>query len=303
MKRLFLLAGFVFAAAACTAPTTNPPVVSNANQNANVAAAAPSMTEADAIAKEKAIWETIKNKDYDAFSNMLAAEQLEILPDGVSDKAKSIAGVKEFEPSELAFADWKYIPIDKDAFIVNYSVTMKGKYKGKEFPSETARASSAWVKRGDKWEAIYHQESPVAQMPPPPPPSKSTPATSPSPVASPAMATTTSDVEANEKMAWDALKRRDYETFGSFLDEAQIEVEPFGVYDRAGTLKGIQMFDASKAELSDFKTVKFDDDATLITYLVKIPGAKPAQERHTTIWVNRGGKWRALFHQGTPLRG
>jgi hypothetical protein len=109
-------------------------------------------------------------------------------------------------------------------------------------------------------------------------------------------------VVANEKAVWAALKAKDYNAFASFLAPEQIEVEPDGVYEKAGTLKGVQQFDASKAEVSDFKAVKFDDDASLVTYTVKLPGSKPDTERHTTIWGNRSGKWLALFHQGTPVR-
>lgn len=303
MKKILLLVGAMIVAAACGPPSNTNQVVET-NRNTNTAESAlPAITESDAIAKEKAIWDAIKNKDYDSFSNFLAAEQLEILPEGVSDKTQSLAGVKEFEPSELTFTDWKFMPIDKDSFILNYSVTMKGKYKGKEFPAETARASSAWVNRGGKWEAIYHQETPVRPpMPAPSPTATSSPSPATSPAASPVIAATTDDLVANERMVWDALKRRDYAAFGSFLDEAQILVVPDGIYDKAGTLKGIQMFDPSKYELSDFKPLKFDADAGLVTYVVTVPGAKPQQERHTTIWANRGGKWRAVFHQETPAR-
>ncbi len=39
----------------------------------------------------------------------------------------------------------------------------------------------------------------------------------------------------------------------------------------------------------------------LVTYMVKIPAIAPEGEHHTTIWINRGGKWLTLFHQGTPV--
>jgi hypothetical protein len=29
-------------------------------------------------------------------------------------------------------------------------------------------------------------------------------------------------------------------------------------------------------------------------------GPKPMKEYHSTIWVNRSGKWLGFFHQGTP---
>jgi len=98
------------------------------------------MTEADAVAKEKAIWDTIKIKDYDAFANMLAEDQLEVTGEGVFDKAGSIASVKEFEPTDLTFSDWKFLSIDKDAYLIIYSVNMKGKYKAKSSQSRTGAA-------------------------------------------------------------------------------------------------------------------------------------------------------------------
>jgi hypothetical protein len=263
------------------------------------------MTEADAIAKEKAIWETIKNKDYDGFAAMLAADQLEVRPEGVADKATSVDGVKQYEPSEINFSDWKYLPIDKDAFVVVYKVAAKGKYQGKELPLETARASSAWVNRGGKWLAVYHQE---CQVKPPMPPAKpGAPAkAAASPAASPAAPppATGPDPIANEKIVWDLFKSKNYDAFGELLAPNFIEVESDNVYDRAGTIKGVAMFDASKATLSDWKSLNIIDDAAVVTYTIKGPGPvfNPQGERHSTIWVKREGKWMGLLHHGgTPV--
>ena len=303
MKKIFAVVSLLILAVACAAPPTNDVAT---NRAANVAAdkpAAMAMTEADAIAKEKAIWEAIRVKDYDAFGNMLASEQIEIVDVGVNDKAASIAGVKDFEPSEVVFSDWKYLPIDKDAFVVVYTATMKGKYKGKEFEPQTVRASSAWVAHDGKWQAIFHQECPVK---PPMTPSP-TPATSAKPKASPstapmAAATPGSDMIANERMVWDLFKAKNYDAFADLLAADFIEVEPDNVYDKAGSVKGVTMFDASKSVLSDFKSVNIDADAAIVTYVAKNPGFAPQGERHSTIWVNRGGKWMGLFHHGgTPV--
>jgi len=106
---------------------------------------------------------------------------------------------------------------------------------------------------------------------------------------------------ANEKLVWEAIKSKNYDAFAAMLAPDSIEVEADGVYDKAASVKGISMFDASKAQLSDWKSVKIDSDAALDTYLVTIPGAKPPKERHSTIWVNRSGKWLALYHQGSPV--
>lgn len=298
--------------AACAAPPTNKETTTipgnmNASPESSQAMAVPS--DADVIAREKSIWDTIKNKDYTAFSNMLANDQVEVSEMGVNDKAGSVAGIKKFEPTESTFSDWKVLPVDNDAVVVTYTAAVKGKMDGKDFPPANMRCSSAWVNRDGKWLAIYHQESTVMTEP-------MTPAAKASPAkaaASPAkaaaspmmkeMGTTTSDGIANEKMVWDALKSRNYDGFAALLDPRSLEVESSGVYDKDGSVKNVANYDFSKSELSDFKALNIDKDAMLVTYMVKMPGMKPENERHSTIWVNRDGKWRALFHQGTLVTG
>lgn len=298
MKKFFLLISALIVAAACSAPT-NREATPATNANAVSGPTPAAMTEADAIAHEKAIWDAIKNKDYAAFGNMLADDQLEVTSETVFDKAGTIASAKEFEPSEVVFSDWKFKSIDKDAFLLTYTANTKGKYKGKEFPPAAARASSAWVRRGDKWLATFHQECTVR----PAPAATASPVKSPasaaaSPAAAPATATTGPDPIANEKIVWDFFKTRNYDGFAAVLAPDFFEVEPDGVYDKAESVKLIAGFDASKAELSDWKTITFDDDAALVTYVFKLPGMPGNGERHTSIWVKRDGKWLALFHHG-----
>jgi hypothetical protein len=100
-------------------------------------------------------------------------------------------------------------------------------------------------------------------------------------------------------LVWELFKGKNYDAFASLLADDFIEVEPDGVYDKAASVKAVQ-FDASKAELSDWKVVKINDEASLVTYLAKLPGRNPNGERHTSIWASRAGKWLARFHQGTP---
>jgi hypothetical protein len=98
------------------------------------------------------------------------------------------------------------------------------------------------------------------------------------------------------------FKSRNYDAFAELLAPEFLEVEPDNYYDKAGTVKGVSMFDASKAVLSDWKSVKLDETSSLVTYMVKNVGTAPSGERHSTIWVNRGGKWLGLFHHGgTPV--
>jgi hypothetical protein len=292
-KNLGILLALIFVAA-CAAPPTNNEVVTNRNSTAETPP--PAMTEAEAIAKEKAIWDAIKNKNYDAFTDMLASDQIEVLDDGVHDKAASVAGVKQFEPSELTFSDWKFLSIDKDAFIVAYTVAVKAKYQGKELPLSSVRGSSAWVYRDKKWLAVFHQECEVKPAPAMTATSTAKPAASPA--DTPVTAVAGPDATANEKTVWDLFKSKNYDAFASMLAADFLEVEPQGFFDKAASVKGVSMFDASKSVLSDWKTVTIDGDATVVTYTVKGPGFAATGERHSSIWAKRDGKWAGLFHHG-----
>jgi hypothetical protein len=295
MKKIFLLISVLILTGACATP---PP----ANRETPPPAASPAsvtMTEADAIATEKAVWDTIKNKDYDAFGNMLADDMIEVTGEAVLDKTSAIAGVKDFEPTEVVLSDWKFLSIDKDAFVVIYTANVKAKVSGKEMPPQSARCSSAWVKRAGKWLAIYHQEcelKPPMTMPPGKA-GKAAASSTPTPAAAPA---TGADPSANDRIVWDLFKAKNYDAFASLLAPDLVEVEPDAVYDKAGAVKGVSMFDASKAVLSDFKSVNLDDDAALSTYIAKGDGTPnaPLGVRHSSIWVKRDGKWLGLFHHG-----
>lgn len=299
MKKFLALVSLLILAAACaTQPSGNKDTAANAN-NANKPAETKSTgpaSEADIIAREKAAWDAFRKKDADAFGKMVTPDYLEVTDAGPMDKATSIAGIKDFDISDVTFADWKMLPVDKDAVIITYTVNVKGTYKGQAVPPGPYREASAYVNRNGEWLAIYYQET-LSRPPMPAPPAAKEPpkAASPATPGEPGP-----DAVANEKLVWDAFKARNYDAFASYLTSDFIETEADGVYDKAGSVKGVQNLDASKAVLSDWKTVKFDDDASLVTYTFKMPGMKPDTEYHSSIWVNRNGKWQGLFHMGTP---
>jgi hypothetical protein len=298
MKKSFALVSFLsflIVAAACS----NQPTTTGTNSNANMSmskTAAPS--EADMIAKEKAAWDTLKKKDYDAFGNILASDYIEVTDEGVFDKPGIIADVKSFDLTDATFSDWKMIPIDNDAVILTYQTTLKATYKGEAVPPGPYRSAAAWVNRDGKWLGFYYQQTPIKPMPPAPP-AATKPEKTASPAAKPGEAGP--DPIANEKIVWNLFKSRNYEAFAALLDSAFVELETTAAYDKAGAVKGVSEFDASQFELTEWKSAKLDNDAALVTYLVKPTDPKMDQERHTSIWANRGGKWLALLHVGTPV--
>src|SRR5262249_19350420 len=150
----------------------------------------------------------------------LAPEYIEVLDDGVHDRAQTLTSIKDFEMSDVTFDHWKMLPVDKDAVLITYTVTVKGKFKGTAIPEGPYREVSAYVNRNGEWLGIYYQETLARTAPPPPAPTPATAASpakkgSPTPNATPA--TMGADPIANEKLVWDALKNKNYDLFGSYL--------------------------------------------------------------------------------------
>jgi ketosteroid isomerase-like protein len=114
------------------------------------------------------------------------------------------------------------------------------------------------------------------------------------------------DIEAKERQAWDAVKSKNVDAFGALLADDFINVNDTGVYDKAGTVKGIQGEVATDITLSNFKLLKVDEDAAAITYDVAWTGTHEGKSqtvnlRASSAWAKRGQRWYAILHQGTPV--
>jgi hypothetical protein len=343
MKRIYLCGALLLCAAACApAPTDNANSnanTSNANAaNSNTASAA-AWTQDDVIANERQAWDWIKTKNGDALAAALDENFIEVTPAGLNTKAQTVAYVKTFDLTEVNLSDFRVIKLDKDAAVVAYTVNMKGSVGGKPIPANAPaeRHATAKVWRGGKWLAVYHQLTLVTPSIPIPPPATASggasaknanaagarnantagarnanntdaarnanaAATTPSPAA----LATTADAEADEKLVWDAFDKKNISGFEGVLTDDMFEVEPDGVYGKAESVDMIRkMVEAGsfKSTLSDFKTVTLDEDAKVVTYVVKSnsKGSPPMGMRHSTVWVNRGGKWVAAYHHGTNI--
>lgn len=320
MKRFIALAALLLAASACTTTTTNTGtgnVNTAANANATATATPASVSQADIEAKERQVWDALKAKNWDAFAGMLSEDFTDVADDGIYDKAKTTEMIKKIDLTDYTFSDIKFVKVDDDLAVLVYTTTDKSTYDGKPSPGKPTYNASAWANRGGKWVAVYHQETEKMEMPAGQDgntnanssssaantnananKSSANANTSASPAPSPAAPATATDVE---KAVWDAIKRKDGDAFASFLASDALEVEPDGVHDKAGSAKGITQMDFSKFTLSDWKETKLDSDSALVTYMTKGPNAKGQTEtmRHSTVWNNRGGQWKAYFHQGT----
>lgn len=130
--------------------------------NSNTAKPKPAMSKKEItrklIATEKSLWEAFKNKKADVFNRTLTADGFQIDAMGVTAKADIAAAMGGCDIKDYSLSDFKLTTIGAGAALLTYKGAQHGTCGGQAVP-ETVYASTVWVSRGGKWQALFHQES------------------------------------------------------------------------------------------------------------------------------------------------
>jgi hypothetical protein len=112
--------------------------------------------------RENKLWEAFKNKQSGPFQDALSNDTVLVGDPGLSSKPDILkfisSGICTIE--EFALSDFKVSMIYKDVALITYKGTQKGSCDGKPLPTNVL-ASSIWARRGNRWWAVFHQESPM----------------------------------------------------------------------------------------------------------------------------------------------
>ena len=118
-----------------------------------------------------------------------------------------------------------------------------------------------------------------------------------------------------EKQSWDAVKRKDYKTFESFLADDFYDIFANGKGVSKSELlqnyiRGVNLIDYS---LSDFKVIMLNDDAAIVVYTALAHGTESqAKSRKVEVskihaavtsgWAKRDGKWLNVFYRENDIK-
>ena len=122
-----------------------------------------------------------------------------------------------------------------------------------------------------------------------------------------------------ERAEWEAVKRKEFEKFGSFLAEDFYDVFPNGqAVTKAELLRdyirGVDLIDYS---LSGFKVVMLNRDAAILVYEARARGRENQRSARaetegggevsihvavTSGWALRGGRWLNVFYRENELK-
>ena len=118
---------------------------------------------ADALtAKEKQITDALIKKDQKTFDSLVASDAFLAGSQGRMTIAdfKRMAFGPDWTLTSSTVEDPQVTMISKDVAILTYKSTGSVTYKG-QAQSGTSHATTVWVKRGNNWVAVFHQESDV----------------------------------------------------------------------------------------------------------------------------------------------
>jgi hypothetical protein len=107
--------------------------------------------------KEKAIWQTVQDKNTDAFRKYFADDFRSVYAEGINTIDKEVDLVRKVDLKSFSIGDSTVITPDKDSALMTYKITTQGTQDGKEM-SGTWNCASVWHKSGNDWRVIFHTE-------------------------------------------------------------------------------------------------------------------------------------------------
>ncbi|HWC16475.1 MAG TPA: nuclear transport factor 2 family protein [Terriglobales bacterium] len=121
--------------------------------------------EQKVVSAEKQLWEAWKNKDFEPFKQNLSADSVMVDMGGIvygKDKAVDMLSKTPCEVKSYSLSDTKVDWIDKDTALLTYKADSDATCGGQKSPP-SVYASSLWVRKAGKWQAAFHQETPIPQ--------------------------------------------------------------------------------------------------------------------------------------------
>jgi hypothetical protein len=312
MKRTsFILITLVAAAilAACGAPAGNTVMNagnanSNANSNANAAkpaAAAPS--KESLMTMEKAAWEAWKNRDAKWMTENASDKYVGFSNGMRVDKAASVKSYEQkCEIKSYALTEDNLQMVGNDLAVLTMRGTQDYTCDGKKGPGDV-RATSMYVREGDKWKAAFYAET--ATVDPKAPPNPATAKKEEAKKEEAKADAATEALVAAETKNWEAWKKKDAKALDAHLAKEYGFLSGTGHMDRAATIKAWAADNKCEVKsywLSDAQSVSLTPTVSLLTFKGggdgTCEGQPIATEWYVGAYTKEGDAWKPAFGMG-----
>jgi hypothetical protein len=105
--------------------------------------------------KEKAAWQAFKDKNADAFKNLVDKDLRCVYDEGMSNMQKELDDMQKWDMKSFEISDYDMFSDEKDVIVATYHVKVEATVGGKDM-SGMYNAGTVWKKENGKWLAIFH---------------------------------------------------------------------------------------------------------------------------------------------------
>ena len=109
---------------------------------------------------ERGMWEAFKSRDVPAFQALVDKDAYGADPTGFWPASQVGEMMKDFELRDYELENFKTTQLGADVYLLTYSAKQDASFKGQPLPKTPSFVSTVFAKRGNKWLAVYHQETP-----------------------------------------------------------------------------------------------------------------------------------------------
>jgi hypothetical protein len=105
--------------------------------------------------KEKAAWQTYKERKADDFRKVVDKDVRCVYADGVHNMQRELSDMNKWDIKSFEISDYKTFSDEKDMVVSTYVVKLEAALEGKDM-SGTYNAGTVWKQENGNWLAIFH---------------------------------------------------------------------------------------------------------------------------------------------------
>jgi hypothetical protein len=110
---------------------------------------------------ERAFWSDLKGKNWKDLEPHIAATYVLVTADGTFDRTQALERWKQLDIQDYSLGEFN-IQLNGNAYVVSYTVNLRGRLAGKPLPSTPLRAMTVWQQYARDWLTLAHSATPTA---------------------------------------------------------------------------------------------------------------------------------------------
>jgi hypothetical protein len=118
----------------------------------------PVMTIADATGGagfEQGLWRDIQQQNWKDLEQHIAGNFVYVTPAGRLEREAAVVEIEKMRVTDFSMGDVT-TEMNNDAFVVTYTITLRGSDGSNAFPNQPQRRMTVWQKQKASWVAIAH---------------------------------------------------------------------------------------------------------------------------------------------------